>query len=214
VVLSVRAEDLKAELDCEANVKLLDTHFAAFGHSPKQTITREAKGLRIRLPAVTKGVPQTGLYSYFSLVGDFEISMTYDLLAVPPPQKGYGVTCGLGLDAAESGETVNFMRGYQMGKFSGYVVSWGKKDETGKVNYEGNNKQFPSAAKSGRLMLRREGPDIICLASDNTWDAPRELYRLPLTDSTVRPLRVFADSGGSPTPMDVRIGQLKVKAGA
>ena len=36
---------------------------------------------------------QTGVYSKVLLAGDFEVSATYELIAVPPPEKGYGVTC-------------------------------------------------------------------------------------------------------------------------
>src|SRR5205807_1196554 len=61
----------------------------------------EADGFRFFLPAGVPEIPQTGVYSYFSVAGDCEASVTYQLLNLPPPRTGYGCSVGLALDAGD-----------------------------------------------------------------------------------------------------------------
>ena len=40
--------------------------------------------MRVRLPAA-KGTAQTGVYSYFALAGDLEVTADYALVSLPAP---------------------------------------------------------------------------------------------------------------------------------
>lgn len=101
------AGELTAELDCAADPRLLNTHFAPYGHSPAKSVTRGNNGgVRIRLPAATRDVSQTGLYSYVVLAGDFEFSANYEWIDVTPPKGGYGVSCGIVVDVAYPNRTL------------------------------------------------------------------------------------------------------------
>jgi hypothetical protein len=210
VALAARAGDMKAEMDCVAHSRLLDTHFARFGYAPARSISLEAQGVRIRLPAGTKGVGQTGLYSYVALKGDFEVSATYEWLAVTPPQKGYGVSCGLVVDTEGVGGSVALSRSHLLGRGDGYAVTRGQPGEKGLMfditHWEATK------AKRGRLVLRREGADVICLIANNPYDPPRELGRVAFTTGIVRKVRIVADSGESPTAVDARVSQIRLRA--
>jgi hypothetical protein len=209
-VPAVFADNVKTELDCAANSRILHTHFGPYGYYPKTCVMRQSKGVRFWLPA-DEGVEQTGLYSYAALAGDFEVSALYDWDNVPAPQKGYGASCGIAVEALGSGATLSLARGHLIGKGQGqgYVVTRGEPGEKG-VRYELAHFS-PTRAKSGRLLLRREKTELVCLAADDIRSEPRELCRIPFTDATVRPVRLFADTGGSPTGLDARLSMILLR---
>jgi hypothetical protein len=206
---AARAADMEYELNCATDSKLLDTHFARYGHAPNRAIVREPQGFLFQLPALAKGVEQTGVYSHFAVAGDFEVSAAFELIAVSLPQKGYGVTCGIAVDTDGPGGTVSLARGYQMGNVNGYIVSQGKPSEAG-MQYESTD--FPSRAQKGVLAIRREKRELVCLTADRLGGELFELCRIPFTDATIRKVRVFADSGGSPTGLNARFADIKVQA--
>jgi hypothetical protein len=204
----VSAADLTTAVDCVADARQLDSLFARYPSPTTQRILREGTGVRFVLPAVTQTIPQTGLYSYFSVAGDFEIGANYELLSMSKPIGGYGVSCGLAIDAEGTG-MVSIARGESVGKSSGYVVTRGKLED-GETKYDSTF--YPSTAKAGRLVLRREKADVICLAADTPKGEPQELVRLPFTAGTVHKVRIYADLGGSHTSMDVRMNDLQIRA--
>jgi len=210
-VATLRAADVKTELDCSTKTRVFQSHFGRYGYEPKSCIEIQPQGLRFLLPAA-EGVGQTGLYSYVALAGDFEVSAVFDWDAVEFPQVGsYGVSCGIAVDALNTGLSVSLARGYLLDKGTGpgYVVNRGEPGEKG-TKYD--RTFHPTKSKSGRLVLRREKKEVICLAADSVQAELRELCRLPFTDVTVRPVRLFADAGGSPTGMDVRLSLIRFRA--
>jgi hypothetical protein len=199
------------DLDCTANPRLLETHFGRYGYSTAKTITREPQGvLHFRLPAHTEGVGQTGIYSYVKIDGDFEVSASYDWIDVTMPKIGYGASCGIAIDSGDRGVMVSLARSHfaEPDKGPGYGVTVGKSLGT-KVDYD--TKYYYSKAKRGRLVLRREKGEVICLTADGSKDPLEERQRVPLTQA-VGQVRFFADAGGSPTLVDARLGQMRVQA--
>src|SRR5580698_8513601 len=88
-----------AEVDVAARPRLIDTHFSRYGPVAARNVSREAKGVRIRLPATGRLASQSGLYSYFAVAGNFEMTVDYELVSLPKSQSGYGTAVGLALDA-------------------------------------------------------------------------------------------------------------------
>jgi hypothetical protein len=206
----IAAADLPASVDCAADARLLDSLFARYGFQPPRTIFKDGPGIRLYLPAQTQTVQQTGLYSYFSVAGDFEVSANYELINVPPVKDGYEATCGIAADTQGPGGMVALVRGEIVGKGGNYVVTHGQPDNTGDIKYDSTF--YPSTAKVGRMVLRREKTDVICLAADNPQEEPRELCRVAFSPATVRQVRVFADPGGAHTTVDARMTQIQVRA--
>jgi LPXTG-motif cell wall-anchored protein len=213
VVLPVRADDLKDELDSASDAKALQRVFQEYGFNPKKSILREPQSVRIRLPSYTKDVGQTGLYSFVALAGNFKFYANFEILTMSPPDKGYGTGCGIGIEADNGELQVTLQRGYlaDKGKSSGYIVSVRKRDEKGVPQWE-PVQHFPSGAKKGRIALHREKTEIVCLATDRTGDEPVELCRVPFVASTVRRARLFADQGGALAALDIRLSQFGLKA--
>jgi hypothetical protein len=206
------AADLVATLDCGADSRLLDSHFGRYPSQSPWRIVREGSAIRFYLPALVQSVGQAGLYSYFSVAGDFEFSAGYELINIQTPKTGYGVTCGIVVDSKGPAGTISLGRGETIGQGPAYVVSRGQPDPdaVGRTKYDGSN--YPAKAKTGRLILRRENKDVICLAADGPQEEPRELCRLPFTADTIRQVRLFADPGDSHTTVDARLTQAQVRA--
>ena len=73
--------EMKQELKIDgSNLSVLQTMFGTYGYRPAQSVLQEKDGLRLALPANIGGVTQTGVYSYFALAGDCEVTLTYDRL--------------------------------------------------------------------------------------------------------------------------------------
>ena len=198
-------------LDISANPKLYSTHFGRFGPRATRVVIPERDGgIRLYLPADPKGAKQTGMYSYFALAGDFEVSANYAVIDVPMPTKGYGAGFGLAVDTGGPEGDVTVRRGQWIGEGDGVQVVRGQKID-GEMKYE--TKFFPTTAKQGRFVLRREKDEVVVLAAANPTSEPTELHRVPFTETTVRSFRVFADSGGSPTIVHGRITALTATAG-
>jgi hypothetical protein len=199
------------QLDCTANIRLLDTHFARYGYMPAKTITRENKGiLRFRLPSATKDVGQTGLYSYVVLTGDFEVSAAYEWVSVSLPQGGYGVSCGIAVETGSPGTMVSLARGHLADKKgAGYLVTRGEPQGTD-THYETTH--HSTKATLGRLVLRRVKNELICLTANTLKEEPKELCRMAFPEGKVHQVRFFADTGGSPTYLDTRLGEFRIKA--
>src|SRR5262249_24748489 len=122
--------DLKDSLDCGANPKLLDTHFARYGYLPLKSIVRDKQGLRFTLrPPSGNAIEQTGLYAYFAVAGDFEVSATYEVISIPAPSTGYGAQCGIAVDCERTGDTLSLSWAQKPGKGMMYIVTRGWKTE-------------------------------------------------------------------------------------
>lgn len=204
------AGEMKASLDVAAKPRLLDTHFARYGPTALRTVGKCPGGVRLSLPASVKQNGQTGLYSYFAAAGDFELAATFELVNLPAPQGGHGASVGLAVDAEATADGgVAVQRGHHPDQGACY---WVTRVRAGANGPEYDTTFHPTNAKKGRLVLRQEKGEVVWLVADTPYDPLRELARLPFTMGTVRPLRVFADAGGSPTPVDVRVTALAVRA--
>jgi hypothetical protein len=192
-----------------SNRGVLRTRFATYGYWPRQAILLDAGGLRLRLPGVA-GVPQTGLYSLFALAGDCEATLTYELLDVPSPQEGYGSGVGLAFDLGEGNGRGAIQRVYRKAQGSGCVLQTVPGVSESGINEV--DKFMPAIYKRGRIGLRRLKNELIFLSASAPTDPLQEVDRLPFSDRTIRTVRVFADPGGSPTVLDVRINLLEIRA--
>lgn len=199
-----RADELRVDT---SNYSMLRTRFGTYGHRPRQTIVPELTGFRFRLPA--DGFAQTGLYSFFALAGDCEATLTYELLDVPQPRGGYGSGVGLAFDLAGDGRAV-IQRLIRPAEGNGYVLQLAP-GEFGR-NMKEADRFVPAESTHGRIGLRRVQSELIFLSAD-TPDGPlQEIDRLPFTERTLRAVRFFADPGGSPTALDVRMSTIEIHA--
>lgn len=187
--------------------QIFRTMFSDYGDRPRKAVVREKDGLRITLSKGSAG--QTGLYSLFVLSGNCEVALTYELLSLPQPTKGYGSGVGLTFDAGEEAGRGSLQRVEHPKEGAGYalqttVPSGGKPKEEYRF--------VKTAAKRGWMGLRREKGELVFLTSDDLAAEMKEVGRLPFAMGTVRSVRLHADAGGSPTVVDARLRQVRVRA--
>jgi hypothetical protein len=155
------------------------------------------------------GVPQTGIYSLFSLSGDCEVSFAYELLSLAPPKEGYGCSIGMAFDAGDDIGRAVFQRSDKNDKEIGYILQI----MPGKNSKLKEEYQFVSnGTKKGRMALRRVKKDLVFLAVDEPEGIPEEIGRLAFTEGTVRVVRFFADQGGSQLAVDARLRNIQLQA--
>jgi hypothetical protein len=202
---------MRAELKlAQPKGKPLRTLFEVYGYQPHRSINADAAGLRFWLPAGIKNTAQTGIYSHFALAGDCEVILTYEILKLQEPAGGYGSGIGLAFDVDADGGRGMIQRVHKKGDGSGYLLSSGLKAR-GK-DLEEEYKFVASTVQWGRLGMRRVKKELIFVAADTPGAELQEIGRMPFTDRTIRVMRLFADPGGSATAIDVRVGQIDVRA--
>lgn len=198
-------------LDFAANQGLWKSHMGRYGRYPTRVVLPDPAGVRLRLPAENGGAKQTGLYSYFALSGDCEVSVDYEVLSIPPPKSGYGAGLGLVFDTKGPAGEVMVRRGTWVEKEGGSGVQFATivPQPGGEAKFE--SQFYPSSAKRGKLMLRREKKEVIAFVADDWKGELLERGRFPFGTGTVREFRITADCGGSPTPVEARVLNLRVR---
>ena len=75
-----------------------------------------------------------------------------------------------------------------------------------------DSKFFLGNGEGGKLTLKREKDEVICLVADDYQKPEKELVRVPFTNRPIRVVRAFADNGGTQAEMDARIVGIKLSA--
>jgi serine/threonine-protein kinase len=175
-----------------------------------ETVARpEDGGLRITLPA---GRPPgqrdgVGVQGELPAMGDFEITATYELLAIEEPQEGYGV--GVMLTAWAGPHWAKIARCRRIGEGDVYYADHGVRGN-GRVF---DNINVPSTARAGRLRLLREGTVLRGLAAEGTDSDFREVFRSQFGGESVGSVRFVVNSGNSPAAVDARLVDLTIREG-
>ncbi|MBN9518094.1 hypothetical protein J0H58_06190 [bacterium] len=160
-----------------------------------------------------KAARNSGMRAEWSLRGNFEVEVKYDLTDFPDrSDEGDGVMIGVAVAADPKVGLASVKRGVFRGHGHQNRLTRGVPKEGGKMTYVIAG--VPTAAKTGRLVLRRVGTDIIGLSAD-TADGPlTEWKRYPFTDGPVRVVNLNADAGGSDAAFTARLYDLRVRTGA
>ncbi len=205
------AGDMTDTVKIEAgDTKTFHTMFGSYGYSPQRSIAYPAGAVRFRLPAGVNKLPQTGLYSLFTLAGDCEVTCRFELLNVPAPNSGYGCGIGVGLDLGDDDGRGTIQRMIRLKNDNVFILqtsmygSGTKREEA--------DKTVPAAGKRGWIGLRRVKNELIFLASDSWTESPREIERLPFGTRAIQAVRFYADSGGSPTAVEARLFDITIQA--
>jgi serine/threonine protein kinase/DNA-directed RNA polymerase subunit RPC12/RpoP len=192
------------------------------GPDAEQCVKYEPTGLRITLPrgysgpAGLRGDRQsTGLATTFSVKGDFEITVGFDILQEPePPELGTAqtrVSLELILDtpqwqAASASRKITSEEGNRMFTVWQSLLNQttGKKQE--KVN------SLPTNAKTGQLRLVRIGSDLSCYVAESAAADFTLLKQQPFTQEDVREVQLVGSTGGANVSLDVRFTDFRIRA--
>jgi len=174
----------------------------------------EGEGLRVQPPTLAQHKAGANAYWYrdskFSLSGDFEVAVNFDVTKLGPVgrESGYrtaSVSIGLQTDGPIG--SVNFSRGLSD---TGQRYSITRHSPT-KAGPSWDTMIFPTKADKGRLVLRRVGAELTFLVEEGTVYA--ELLRTPWVTGPIPRLRLNADQGGTAvTPVNVLLTDFTVRA--
>jgi len=183
-------------------------------------IKGEQEGLRISLPANMPDMPPTGFAWQDTIAGDFEISVTYEILEAAPAKSGKpsDIVIFVPFESEEPREWVAISRsvcpwGDEVAAFHGMNNADGPHVVATNGTWKLMRHPFPASERSGKLLLRRTGSTIAYLAADSGSDAFRELHQEPCSTGDVLWVRVYAENGGALTPYSVRILDFQINAG-
>jgi len=168
-------------------------------------VKAEEEGLRVTLTANEAKGRVVAIASESPLVGDFEITASYEVLSVGQPQIGYGAGVNLTIqpDGAQA-KLANVARYWLADGRDGYVARV-------KKNGNVNRPPIPTDAKTGRLRLKREGATVSFLVADG-FDQPfNEIFKCDYGDDVVGLIRFVAGPGNAPVDLDVRLISLKIE---
>jgi serine/threonine protein kinase len=177
------------------------------GPSPEECVRFEPEGLRITLPLGFEGErPPTGLRTNIAVQGDFEITMSFELLKMPGPENAgtSGAKLHLILDAAK----------YKAG-FSRVLTPWGGSRLTAWLSRPGQKQLFegfPNEALSGRLRLVRTGPTLSYFFSQDPDTDFTLLKEFPFTEEEVNNISLTAQTSSPRASLDARITDLHIRA--
>ena len=190
--------------------KIDENLFAFVGPYAKRQIKEEAGGLRIVLPAEFAKPAPTGLLWKSRVAGDFEITLSYELLKANRPTKGGGVGVNLYLKTdTPKDEAVLLSRIHQVKGGNVYFCT------RTTVNKEGNRQAdktaIPTEALSGMLRLTRRGREVAYSVAEGDKADFRRLHAVDLGTEEVKYLRIAVDPGGSESPVEARLRSFVVK---
>ncbi len=178
----------------------------------------EANGLHITLPPGWGAErPVTGLRSRFRVKGDFEMTLSFEILKEPEQadagDKG-GTRLDLGIikdvpkeDVTNVGRTVLPASGK---RFIGWASMWDSVAEK-KVPHSISR---PTQAMTGRLRLVRSGADLYYAFSDGFDGGFTCFKKFPFGAEDLLRVRIVAATGGAKASLHVRVTDFSIRADA
>ena len=146
----------------------------------------------------------------FVLAGECEASCNYQLINFPECKTGYGSSIGLVFDAPAENSWGGIQRAFNPKYGNCYILMTALPGSDGKMTEQ--FKLLATKTTKGKLALRREKSDLVFLAAETPGAELAEIHRFPFTDQTIRGVRFFGDPGGSPTPLEARLGDMQIRA--
>jgi serine/threonine protein kinase len=183
------------------------------GMDPQGCLTFEPEGLHVALPA---GVPGrrmgTGLMTTIPVKGDFDITMSFEVLKEPKPAdagNGTGLYLWVDLDTPALNRSM-LLRVMQAGsRFSRwYHLS----DDAGKPLADDSKDYRPTRAMKGRLRMVRNGAVLSHYAAEDPAEEFTLLGQHPYGAEDVRHVRFGGITGGPKAALDFRITDLRIRA--
>jgi hypothetical protein len=177
----------------------------------------EPAGMRINLPLGWGDERQaTGIKSGFGIKGDFEITLSFEILAEPAPRdagrNGTRLSLGVWKETDRSNlATINRGIGPKEGT---NFVSWQSLWDEDKGTPARSLGVFLTPAKSGRFRLIRSGSHLYFGFAEGLDGAFRFRAKYNFGPEDVRDIRITAATGSEQATIDVRATDLHIRADA
>lgn len=200
-VLSAPASSAEFAHDFRGGNMPSPERMAQVGLDMLSEVTPEEGGLRIKVLA-GRGKDGVGMQSRFPLTGDFEVTASYEILSADQPTRGYGVGFILLIHHADwRQKRASIARNWTVQNGSGFQAMFllAEPKAFRKTPFE------PSETMKGQLRLRREGAKLLYLVNEGLGQPFREVFQFDYGAEEVDKVRLVANPGNSPAPVDVRL---------
>jgi hypothetical protein len=171
-------------------------------------LAQDEHGVRIRLPAGQGKPHPSNLVTNFAVRGDFEATLSYEILRADQPTSGYGVGVTLypAIDPATK-NAVSLSRRVRTDGTTKFVSN--RQQPVGEPN---RTRFMDSSATRGKLRIRRVGWIVHFLVQEG--DAPDfvELDRADWAANDLRQINIGASAGDSDAGLDVRLLDFTLRA--
>lgn len=204
-----------------------------YGPEAGECVKFEPEGLRIRLPVgYPRPRPGTGVVTDFGIKGDFEITLSFEILSEPTTNVGPQRELRLVVVPDEPTLPEVWHKANQnraslaricggrnhAGPFFADVTKWNDeipKDKWGNELFHKvethRTHAWAAKEKSGRLRLLRQGPMLFFHTSDGDKNL-RFFFEQEFGVKDLKNVRVLASTGGAAASFDVRITDLHIRA--
>lgn len=177
---------------------------------PEKYFSVEQGGLRVAIP---ENCParQVAAGARIRVKGDFQITARYAMQNLTPPTEGYGTGISLFVESVE-GEQAGMGRKIRMREghvFTGYR---GRRQPDGSYEHPTHFHRTSSDVLSGWLRLTRAGEKIRYQIADSGGERFVEIDEEDFPRGDLVKVRLSADTGRSPTPLDAVWSCLDVEA--
>lgn len=178
------------------------------GWNANEALTESPQGLTIKLPIDKPGKAEAGVGTKFKVGGDFEITLTYQILSAMKPEKGYG--SGLRL-LKEEGKyrRADLSRSIKTSGDERYTSAvWTKIDDKWNPIVE----HHPAEQKYGRLRIVRKGSTLTYLVADGGAEEFQEVRQAEFGPEVLTAIEILGDTGDSAQPLTVRFTNFSITA--
>lgn len=171
--------------------------------------TADESGLRITLGA---GQDKRGVWAKAPtpISGDFDISVSYDLMSTDTPRNGFGVGVVILLSSPAAERMAKLCRLVRPIEGEGYLADLTDGRNKGRRI---TTKFVPALTRAGQLRLVREGATLRYLVADAPSPSFREIHREEFGTHDVNEMKVMVTSHESPAAIDARLVDLRIRAG-
>jgi RNA polymerase sigma factor (sigma-70 family) len=186
------------------------------GPNAEECVRFEPEGLRITLPAGYPGErPNTGVRIHLPARGDFEATVSYEILGEPAPADAAPKPTKLMLQAqldrpdwtvAALTRRVDAAKGHQ---FTAWTIRDNNED-SGKRRAK--YREFPAEARAGRLRVARSGSEAAFSVAEGAGADFTLLHQCAFGDEELEFIDLVGSTGGPRAALDVRFTDLRVTA--
>jgi hypothetical protein len=191
--------------------KIDDETLRLVGGNAEQLVKIEPDGLHIRMPEGVKNPAPVGVVPRFWVHGDFEITVSFEILTADKPVRGYGLAASIWVETdTDTAEAATIERGIipmEGERFTSTRISGPPPPENRKYDA----RRMPAMSRSGKLRMAREGSSIITSFADGTQPF-RVLRKVALGPEDLTMVRVAAETGVSDHSIEVRFQDLTIRA--
>lgn len=199
--LSEVHQDFKASSHLNPGLKM-------FGADLDHATQWDGKGLRIALPKDRKAKGAVGIETQFSVSGDFEVTLDYEILSADEPKSGVGSGVKIwGKLVSEEFQAITLAHVITPKGLNRLMPIYATTKDKKRV-FKGE--LHPAIGRKGRLRLKRTGPEVSFLFAKEGSETFEQLQRETVGTDDVKPLRISAGTGDGPSGLMVRFHDISI----